>query len=90
MGDVWKALADPTRRKILEMLRKGDMNAGEIAEQFEFSKPTISNHLNVLKEADLVDFRKKGQNIIYSINTSVFQDIMTAIAGFTKKGEDDK
>lgn len=90
MGDVWKALADPTRRKILEMLRKGDMNAGEIAEQFEFSKPTISNHLNVLKEADLVDFRKKGQNIIYSINTSVFQDIMTAIAGFAKKGEDDK
>ena len=90
MGDVWKALADPTRRRILELLRKGDMNAGDIAAQFDFSKPTISNHLNVLKSADLVDSTKKGQNIIYSINTSVFEDIMSVLAGFVKKGEEEE
>lgn len=90
MGDVWKALADPTRRRILELLRKGDMNAGDIAAQFDVSKPTISNHLNILKSADLVDSVKKGQNIIYSINTSVFEDIMSALAGFVKKGEEEE
>ncbi len=88
MGDVWKALADPTRRKILELLRKRDMNAGEIAAEFEFSKPTISNHLSILKQADLVDSSKKGQNIIYSINTSVIEDILSALAAFTSKEEE--
>ena len=55
MGDVWKALADPTRRKILSLLKKQDMNAGEIAAEFNMTKPSISNHLNILKQADLVD-----------------------------------
>ena len=71
MGDVWKALADPTRRKILELLKEKDMNAGEIAEKFDMTKPSISNHLNILKQADLVDSEKQGQNVIYSIKTSV-------------------
>ncbi|MBE6764677.1 MAG: winged helix-turn-helix transcriptional regulator [Ruminococcaceae bacterium] len=87
MGDVWKALADPTRRKILDMLRKRDMNAGEIAAEFDMSKPSISNHLSILKSAELIDSEKKGQNIIYSINTSVFEDILSALAGFTVKGD---
>ncbi|MBQ4637314.1 MAG: winged helix-turn-helix transcriptional regulator [Clostridia bacterium] len=87
MGDVWKALADPTRRKILDMLRKRDMNAGEIASEFDMSKPSISNHLSILKSAELIDSEKKGQNIIYSINTSVFEDILSALAGFTVKGD---
>lgn len=87
MSDVWKALADPTRRKILEMLRKRDMNAGEIAAEFDMSKPSISNHLNILKSAELVDSEKKGQNIIYSINTSVFEDILSVLAGFIKSDD---
>ncbi len=90
MGDVWKALADPTRRKILDMLRKRDMNAGEIAAEFDMSKPSISNHLSILKSAELIDSEKKGQNIIYSINTSVFEDILSALAGFTVKGDNEQ
>lgn len=90
MGDVWKALADPTRRRILDMLRKRDMNAGEIAAEFDMSKPSISNHLSILKSAELIDSEKKGQNIIYSINTSVFEDILSALAGFTVKGDNEQ
>ena len=89
MGDVWKALADPTRRKILELLRKNDMNAGEISDNFEMSKPSISNHLSILKNAGLIDAEKKGKNIIYSINTSVFEDILSVISDFTKREDDE-
>lgn len=88
MGDVWKALADPTRREILSLLRKEDLNAGDIAAHFDISKPSISSHLSVLKNAGLVDSVKKGQNIIYTINTSVFEDIMSAVAEFTGKKEE--
>ncbi len=87
MGDTWNALADPTRRKILDLLRKGDKNAGEIAEQFSISKPSISHHLNALREAGLVDAEKKGQNVIYSLNTSVLQDMMQLIASLMNKEE---
>jgi len=87
MGDTWNALADPTRRKILDLLRKGDKNAGEIAECFSISKPSISHHLNTLREAGLVDAEKKGQNMIYSLNTSVLQDMMQLIASFIDKEE---
>ncbi len=88
MGDVWKALADPTRRKILEMLKKRDMNAGEIAGEFNMTKPSISNHLNILKQADMVDCEKKGQNVFYSLNTSVLEDILSLLSDLTKRGED--
>ncbi len=87
MGDVWKALADPTRRKILELLKKHDMNAGEIAEKFNMTKPSISNHLNILKQADLVDAEKQGQNVIYSLKTSVLEDIMNILSNLTNRGE---
>ena len=63
MGDVWKALADPTRRKILKLLKKDSLNAGEIAAEFNMTKPSISNHLSILKQADLVDSEKIGQNV---------------------------
>lgn len=87
MADVWKALADPTRRKILELLKKRDMNAGEIAEEFNMTKPSISNHLSILKQADLVDAEKQGQNVIYSLKTSVLEDIMNVISNLTNRGE---
>ena len=88
MGDVSKALADPTRREILMMLRKGDRSAGEIADNFNISKPSISNHLNVLKQADLVGAEKQGQNVIYSLRTSVFEDMLQLLSSLTGREED--
>lgn len=88
MGDVWKALADPSRRKILSMLKSGEMNAGEIAEKFDMSKPSISNHLNILKQADLVDAEKKGQNVVYSLKTSVLEDMLSVLSSLTGRGEE--
>ena len=72
----FKALADPTRRKIILLLKDRDMTAGEIAEQFDMSKPSISHHLNALKQALLVSDERKGQNIYYSLNTTVFQEVV--------------
>lgn len=88
MGDVWKALADPTRRKILSLLKDKDMNAGEIANEFNMTKPSISNHLNVLKQADLVDAEKVGQNVNYSLKTSVLEDVLKLISDLSSRGKD--
>lgn len=79
MNQVFKALADPTRRQILKLLRKGPLSAGEIADQFAQGRPTLSAHFNVLKAADLVQTERRGQTIIYSLNSSVFEDTMTAV-----------
>src|SRR5690606_29383700 len=76
LNDAFKALADPTRRKILDLLKTSDLTAGEIADHFEMSKPSISNHLNLLKQAELVRDERRGQHILYSLNTTVFQDVM--------------
>lgn len=76
MNDVFKALADPTRRKILELLAENDRNAGEIADYFNISKPSISHHLTILKNADLISDERQGQNIMYTLNTTVFQDVV--------------
>lgn len=88
MGDVWKALADPTRRKILSLLKDKDMNAGEIANEFNMTKPSISNHLNILKQADLVDAEKVGQNVNYSLKISVLQDVLKLISDLSSRGKD--
>lgn len=79
MSKVFKAISDGTRREILSLLSKGDMTAGEIADQFNMSKPSISKHLDILREAELVTSEKKGQFVIYSINTTVLQQ---ALGGF--------
>lgn len=76
---VFKALSDETRRKILKLLNEKDMTAGEISNHFNMSKPAISKHLDILKEAELISFEKKGQFLIYSINVSVLQE---ALGGF--------
>ncbi|MEH2959617.1 autorepressor SdpR family transcription factor [Candidatus Merdisoma sp. JLR.KK006] len=76
MNNAFKALSDPTRRRILKLLSDRDMTAGEIAECFDISKPSISHHLNTLKTAGLVLDERKGQNIIYSLNMTVFQDLI--------------
>ena len=79
MNHVFKALADPTRREILKVLRKGPLSAGEIADQFPQGRSTLSAHFNVLKAADLVLTERQGQTIIYRLNSSVFEDTMTAL-----------
>lgn len=84
MNKVFKALSDPTRRKILEYLKEKDMTAGDIAEYFDISKPSISHHLNILKNADLVLWEKDGQNIVYSLNTTVVQEVMKWFLDFRK------
>ncbi len=88
MNEIFKALADPTRRKILKMLREKDLSAGEIAEHFDMTKPSISHHLNMLKQANLVLSEKQGQNIYYSLNMTVFQEIIQWIFDFQGRGED--
>jgi DNA-binding transcriptional ArsR family regulator len=85
MNVVFKALNDPTRREILELLRKKDMTAGEIADQFNISKPSISHHLDLLKQASLVVAVKEGQFIYYSLNTTVMDEMLKWVLRFTKK-----
>ena len=71
-----KALSDPTRREILELLKAGRMAAGEIVDHFEFTPPAISRHLSVLKEADLIRDTREGKYIYYELNASVLEEIM--------------
>ena len=75
-NQVFKALADPTRREILRLLSAGERSAGDLAERFDMTKPTVSHHFAVLKEADLIVSRREGQQIIYSLNTTVAQDVL--------------
>ncbi len=76
---VYKALADPTRRKILQLLRERDMNAGELAEHFDFAKPTLSRHFSVLQEADLIQGTREGNYIVYRLNVTVLEETMMAM-----------
>jgi|SRR5271166_3101195 len=90
-NEAFKALADPTRREILRLLRKGEMTAGDLAERFDMTKPTMSHHFSVLKEADLLTSRREGQTIWYGLNTTVVQDLMAwamdLIGGDEKNGK---
>ena len=81
MNSVFKALSDPTRRRVLELLRKRPMTAGELGEHFPVSKPTMSAHYSVLREADLIDGVKQGTTITYRIKLSVLEE---ALLGFTQ------
>ena len=81
MNKVFKALSDPTRRRVLELLRKEPMAAGELAGHFEVSKPTMSAHFTVLREADLVDQVKNGRTITYRLKMSVLEDALLSFAG---------
>ncbi|MGV3026867.1 autorepressor SdpR family transcription factor [Clostridium thermobutyricum] len=85
MGKVFKALSDKTRREILKLLNDEDMNAGEIAKHFDMSKPSISKHLDILREAELISSEKRGQFMIYSINTTVIQEVLGGFLDLFKK-----
>jgi ArsR family transcriptional regulator, arsenate/arsenite/antimonite-responsive transcriptional repressor len=75
-NQTFRALADPTRREILDLLRQGEMTAGALAEKFDMTKPSMSHHFAVLKDADLITSRREGQQIWYGLNTTVVQDLM--------------
>jgi DNA-binding transcriptional ArsR family regulator len=82
INQAFKALSDPTRRKILDLLRGSDLTAGEIAKHFNMTKPSISRHLSILKQADLVWSERHGQYLYYSLNTTVFQDVLKWVLQF--------
>lgn len=84
MNSVFKALNDETRREILELLKVKDLTAGEIADYFNISKPSISHHLDILRRADLISSEKKGQFVIYSLNTTIMEDVLKWILTFKK------
>lgn len=83
-------MSDPTRRKILELLQEKSLNAGEIADYFHITKPSISHHLTILKNSGLIVDERHGQNIVYSLDMSVFQDMMKWFMNFTSMGENEK
>ncbi|HEY5461713.1 MAG TPA: autorepressor SdpR family transcription factor [Hanamia sp.] len=87
MNLLFKALNDTTRRKILELLKKKDLTAGEISDHFEMSKPSISHHLDLLKQAGLVESVKEGQFIYYSLNTTVMDEMVKWLMQFKTKNK---
>ncbi len=76
---AFRALADPTRRKILEALKGGSMTAGDLAEQFPITRASLSHHFNVLKAADLVRTERRGQHIVYSLNATMFEELAAMV-----------
>ncbi|WP_227764637.1 autorepressor SdpR family transcription factor [Zhaonella formicivorans] len=90
LQDTFKALSDNTRREILKLLREKDMTAGEIAGKFNITKPSISHHLNLLKQAGLVIDVRQGQNIYYSLNTSVVEEVLGWFLQLTKRRLDNE
>lgn len=85
MNSIFKALNDPTRRQILQLLQEKDMTAGEIADKFHISWPSVSHHLDLLKQARLVTSEKEGQFVYYSLNTTVVDEIMKWLMQFKSK-----
>jgi len=85
---AFKALSDPTRREILGLLRKGERTAGDLAERFDMTKPSMSHHFSVLKDADLITSRRDGQQIWYSLNTTVLQDLLAWAMDLIRGGDD--
>jgi ArsR family transcriptional regulator, arsenate/arsenite/antimonite-responsive transcriptional repressor len=89
-NDAFKALADPTRREILRLLRAGEKTAGELAAAFDMTKPSVSHHFSVLKNADLIDSRREGQQIYYFLNTTVVEDLLTMLLELFGPGNKEK
>lgn len=90
VNTLFKALGDETRREILAMLRERDMNAGEIADAFNISKPSISHHLDLLKQAGLVTYERDGQYIRYSLNTTVLDEALSWVMQLKSKNNNPK
>src|SRR5215471_14978566 len=82
--EVFKALSDPTRRRVLKLLQDGSLTAGELSEAFDITKGSLSHHFNVLKAADLVRCERRGQQMVYSLNTTVFEDVAALLLDLFK------
>lgn len=89
MNEIYRALADPTRRKILELLRSKDMTAGELAAHFSLAKPTLSGHFTILRQADLVQSTKQGTAITYRLNVSVLEEALLGLMNMFQLNEKD-
>jgi len=87
-NSVYRALADPTRRRILQLLRERDMTAGEIADHFDLAKPTLSGHFNVLRDAGLVTSERRGRTIVYSLNASAMEEALLALMELLGSGNE--
>ena len=87
MDDTLRALGDPTRREILRVLRQGDLTAGEIASRFPITGASVSHHLSVLKEAGLVQAQREGRTIVYSLDSTVFQEFLSQMMTLLDVGE---
>lgn len=85
MSLVYKALSDPTRREILQMLKQGELSAGDLAAPFDISKPAMSKHFKILKEADLIYSQKQGNVIYYGLNLSVLEEALMGFVAFFQK-----
>jgi DNA-binding transcriptional ArsR family regulator len=90
MNDTFKALSDPTRRQIIQLLKERDLSAGEIAEHFSISKPSISHHLSILKNCRLIEDARQGQSIIYSLNMTVIQETLGWFLGMMGRTKGDE
>lgn len=90
MSEIYKALSDPTRRQILELLRDGELTAGDLSTHVPVSKPTLSGHLNVLKSAGLVDVTRDGTRMIYRLNVSVLEDALMSLMRAFRIGQPDQ
>lgn len=84
LNNTFQALSDPTRQKILELLKRKDMSVSEIAKNFSITLPSLSHHLSVLKQAELITYQRKGQELIYSLNLSVFEEVAEKVIKFFK------
>jgi DNA-binding transcriptional ArsR family regulator len=87
---VFKALSDPTRRRVLQLLRAGPMTAGELSDHFQVSRPTMSAHFAVLREADLVESEKSGKTVVYRLKLSVLEDALLGFAHTFRVGAKEK
>jgi ArsR family transcriptional regulator len=90
LTSAFKAIADPTRREILHLLRKEEMTAGDVAARFDMTKPTMSHHFSVLKEAGLVTSRREGQTIWYALNTTVLEDVLAWTMDMARGAREDR
>ena len=86
MDKIFRVLSDPTRRAILRLLRSGDMSAGEIAQHFSIAKSTLSGHFNLLKDARLLVTERRGTTVVYSLNVSVYEEMVEAVRGLVGVG----
>lgn len=90
MNDIFHALSDPTRRQILQLLKSGDLSAGELCDRFELARSTLSGHFKVLRHAGLIVSERNGTTIVYSLNVSAIEDVLSSVMNLLDVGQGEK